>query len=117
MTIDSATLAYQSRPIAVPKALQGSGAVMAADSRSVDRSSPLYEQCREFEGLFVEMMLKEMRKTLNKEDSILDGGQAEEIFEDMLYQEYAAGMTKASNFGLADKVYLELVRSGASAKA
>lgn len=113
MSIDAATLGYQTRPIAVPAALQGSGARLSPNA-PIDRSSKLYEQCREFEGLFVEMMLKEMRGTLNKENDILDGGQAEEIFEDMLYQEYAKGMTKSTNFGLADKVYLELLRGGAS---
>lgn len=130
MNIDAATIAYQSRPIEIPQvaqpasqspirqsgtpqALQGSGAVIAADSRKIDRDSPLYEQCRQFEGLFMEMMLKEMRKTLNKSDSILDGGFAEEIFEDMLYQEHASNMVKTGSMGLADMVYLELVRSQA----
>ena len=83
--------------------------------QNIDKKSALYEQCVEFESLFVNIMLKAMRDTLNKEDDLLDGGQAEEIFTDMLYSEYAKSISKNSNLGLADAVYLELVRgSGAT---
>lgn len=114
MTIDSATLAYQNRALAVPRAPQGLPQGAAAGSRAagraaIDRSSKLYEQCREFESIFVNMMLKEMRGTVEKA-GLIDGGQAEEIFTDMLYDEYAKDMTKAAGFGLADSVYLELSR-------
>ncbi len=80
--------------------------------RNIDRSSALYDQCAEFESLFVNIMLKSMRDTLNKEDNLLDGGQAEEIFSDMLYSEYSKSISKNSRLGLADSIYLELVRSG-----
>jgi Rod binding domain-containing protein len=112
MTIDSATLAYQNRALAVPKSqhAQGLGAGSSARGAAhIDRSSKLYEQCREFESIFVNMMLKEMRGTVEK-SGLIDGGQAEDIFSDMLYDEYAKGMTKAAGFGLADSVYLELSR-------
>lgn len=106
MTIDSALLQYNSRPLKTPAALQGSGARIAPN-RPIDRSSELYKQCREFESLFVNMMLKEMRKTVDK-SGLLDGGQAEDIFQDMLYDEYAKDMTRAASFGLSDQVYLQL---------
>jgi len=54
-------------------------------------------------------MLKEMRATVD-ESGLIDGGQAEDIFSDMLYDEYAKSMTKSAGFGLADAVYLELSR-------
>ncbi len=106
MTIDSALLQYNSRPLKTPAALQGSGARIVQDRR-IDRGSELYKQCQEFESLFVNMMLKEMRKTVDKA-GLLDGGQAEDIFQDMLYDEYAKDMTKAAGFGLSDQVYLQL---------
>ncbi|MBN2874465.1 MAG: rod-binding protein [Spirochaetales bacterium] len=112
MTIDSATLAYQNRALQVPKAqpAQGLGAgSRARGSAGIDRSSKLYEQCQEFESIFVNMMLKEMRATVDK-SGLIDGGQAEEIFSDMLYDEYAKDMTASAGFGLADAVYLELSR-------
>ncbi len=112
MTIDSATLAYQNRALTIPKAqnAQGLGAGSAVrGSQGIDRSSKLYEQCQEFESIFVNMMLKEMRATVD-ESGLIDGGQAEDIFSDMLYDEYAKSMTKSAGFGLADAVYLELSR-------
>lgn len=108
MTIDTgAALAYKYQPLTPPE-LQGSGAKID-HSKGIDRGSKLYEQCREFESIFVQMMLKEMRATVNKTD-LLDGGFAQEIFEDILYQERAKDMTKTAGFGLADQMYLELIR-------
>ncbi len=117
MTIDSATLAYQNQAIQVPRAAQGlaAGSATGRAGVAIDRSSKLYDQCQEFESIFVNMMLKEMRASVNK-SGLIDGGQAEDIFEDMLYDEYAKDMTKSAGFGLADSVYLELLR-GAGTQA
>jgi len=111
MNIDSATLAYSNRAILTPKALQGSGARIDPKI-PIDRVSDLYKQCQEFESIFVNMMVKEMRDTVGKGD-LMNGGQAEEIFSDMLYDEYSKGMTKASNFGLADSIYRQLSTTSA----
>ena len=43
-------------------------------------------------------------------DTLMSGGYAEEIFQDMLNDEYATSMTKSAGFGLADQVYRELAR-------
>ena len=69
----------------------------------------LWETCVEAESLFVGKMLKEMKKTVPK-DEWLHGGQAEEIFEDMLYDEYALSMSKNYNFGMAKLLYDEMSR-------
>lgn len=113
MIIDSSLMAYRNQAIKTPKMrAEGLGSVPGPDgkSKTIDKSSPLYEQCREFESIFINMMLKEMRSTVQK-TGLLDGGQAEDIFSDMLYDEYAKDMAKVSGFGLADAVYLELVRA------
>ncbi|HAW86958.1 MAG: hypothetical protein A2087_06490 [Spirochaetes bacterium GWD1_61_31] len=119
MNIDNAMLAYNNRPLQTPvarqAALQGSG-VHVIPNEPVNRNSPLYAQCQEFESLFVQMMLKEMRATVHKGE-LMNGGNAEDIFEDMLYQERARDMTKASGFGLADSVYRELSRASLAVPA
>lgn len=62
----------------------------------------------ELESYFVKQMLSEMRKTVNK--SALGGSDfAGEMYNDMLFDEYAASMTKNAGFGLADQIYLSLV--------
>ena len=74
----------------------------------IDRTSELYEKSMELESYFVKQMLSEMRKTVNK-SSLGGGGFAGEMYQDMLYEEYATSMTKNAGFGLADQIYLSLV--------
>jgi len=66
--------------------------------------------CVEMESIFVGRMLKEMRNTLHTEDRLIHGGQAEEIFTDMLYDQYALTLSRTSNLGLARQLYNELRR-------
>ncbi len=61
----------------------------------------------EMESLLVGNMLKAMRKTVPKNEW-LHGGQAEEIFEDMLYDEYAMTLSRNSNLGIARMIYDQL---------
>lgn len=67
----------------------------------------LMETCTEMESLFVSRMLKEMRKNVEKSGWI-NGGHAEQIFEDMLYDEYAMSLSKNASLGLAKMLYREL---------
>lgn len=69
----------------------------------------LWNACVETESLFVGKMLKEMKSTVHKSEW-LHGGYAEEIFEDMLYDEYALKVSKNSDFGMAKMLYQELSR-------
>lgn len=64
----------------------------------------LKEACRQFEAIFMKQMLNSMRKTVEK-SGLMDGGMPEDIFEDMLYDEYADKMTKTAGFGIADLLY------------
>ncbi len=77
----------------------------------IDRQSKLYKAAQDFEAIFVKQMLNSMRKTVDK-SGLVEGGMAEEIFEDMLYDEYAGKMTRVAGFGLADQIYLQLLREG-----
>ena len=48
-----------------------------------------------------------MRKTVMKSE-LIDTGFAGEMYEDMLYDEYAKTFTENAQFGLAETAYLEL---------
>ena len=63
----------------------------------------------EFESLFTHHMLKQMRSAVPKSD-FLDGGNAENIFTDMLDQEIGK-ITSKRGIGIADMVYEQLRRS------
>lgn len=54
---------------------------------------------REFEAMFVGMMLKSMRETVGK-DKLTGGGHGEEVYRSMLDQEYAKALTEHGGIGL-----------------
>ncbi len=62
------------------------------------------EVAQEFESLFIEMMFKEMKKTLNNTDIAGFESPGREIFGDMLYTEYAKETAKIGGFGLAQMI-------------
>lgn len=73
--------------------------------KSIDKTSKLYEQCMELENYFVKQMLSSMRKTVMKSS---ESDFAQNMYEDMLFDEYSTAMTKNAGFGLADQIYLSL---------
>lgn len=64
----------------------------------------LKEVSQEFEAIFINQLFKSMRNTVPKSEW-LDGGLKQDIFEDMLYDEYAKNISKAGGIGLGDMVY------------
>jgi Rod binding domain-containing protein len=84
---------------------------LARGQSQVDKSSKLYKVSQEFEAIFIKQMLNVMRKSVSK-TGLLDGGMAEEIFEDMLYDEYAQKMAESGSFGIADMIYRQLNPNG-----
>ncbi len=70
----------------------------------------LWDSCIEAESLFVGQMLKGLKKTVEKGE-LFHGGQAEEYFEDMLYNEYSLSVSKNSNLGLAKQLYDQLSKT------
>ena len=50
-----------------------------------------------------------MRSTVQK-TKLIDTGFAGEMYEDMLYDEYAKSLAKNANFGFAEMAYKDLAR-------
>ena len=73
----------------------------------IDKTDTLFEQCRELETFLIKTQISGMRKTIQKSEFI-DTGFAGEMYEDMLYDEYAKDYAKNSGFGLAELAYAEL---------
>ena len=69
----------------------------------------LKEACTDFESLFVKQMLDSMRKTVNR-SGLLEKNMGEDVFEDMLYDEYAKKMTETSRLGIGKMMYDQLSR-------
>ena len=67
----------------------------------------LKKACKDFEALFVNQLMKEMRKTVKK-SGFIDGGNAEKIFQSMLDEKYAEAIADSGNMGLADMMYRQI---------
>ncbi len=66
----------------------------------------LKNACADFESIFMHQMLKEMQKTVKK-TGLVHGGQAEEIFSDMLNEE----RSKTMQIGLGDTLFAQLSKA------
>ena len=75
---------------------------------AIDKTSELYKACQDFETLFIKQMLDSMRKTLSKADDIQGTGPGQDLYNDMLYEEYAKKMSSTGQFGIADMIYQQV---------
>jgi len=64
---------------------------------------------REFEALFVGMMLKSMRATVGR-DELTGGGHGEEVYRSLLDQEYATAIAQQGSLGLGRLIEQQLER-------
>jgi flagellar protein FlgJ len=72
----------------------------AQDSKDRDQIRQLSE---DFESIFLGMVLKSMRDSVQK-SGLIDGGNAENIYRSMLDDEYAKQMAAQHHTGLADQI-------------
>ncbi len=94
----------------VEKARGFADELKAAQKNTLD--DPEYRQklkdaCKGFESMFIQMMWKEMRRTV-PEDSLFGESNGEKIFRDMLDTEMVDRMSDAGGLGLADVMYNQL---------
>ncbi len=91
----------------------------AMDSANFDRFSQVNQKtpenveaikklADEFEGIFLEIVLKSMRETIDK-TQMTDGGNGEQIFQSMLDSEYAKNLANQRTTGLADSIEQHLL--------
>lgn len=83
--------------------------ILDSKTDKTKKAAELKKACSAFESLFIEQMLKAMRKNVQKSD-LLKGGFAEDVFEDMLYGEYSQKMAESDKFGLSKMIYESMSR-------
>ena len=74
---------------------------------STQYQKKLKDACKGFESMFIQLMWKEMRKTV-PENSLFGESNGEKIFRDMLDTEMSDRMSEAGGLGLADVMYKQL---------
>jgi len=93
------------------KKAQGQGAsnnsFSSVKKTPVDKTDKLYEVCMELETFLIKNLIKSMRSTVQK-TGLIDTGFAGEVYEDMLYDEYAKAFAQNANLGFAEMAYREL---------
>lgn len=75
-----------------------------------NRDEELMDVCKDFEGIFIHMMLKEMRKTV-PDGGFMEKSTATKIFEDMFDEEISKEVSKSDEgIGLAKVLYDQFKR-------
>jgi len=67
----------------------------------------LKEACRDFEALFLSIVLKQMRKTVPK-SALFGSDPAPDTFQEMMDDEIGRSAANTSSMGIADMLYRQL---------
>ncbi|RJQ84827.1 MAG: flagellar biosynthesis protein FlgJ [Desulfobacteraceae bacterium] len=78
-----------------------------ARSSGTTPSKQLEQACRDFESIFVNYMLQQMRRTVPQND-LFNGGRAEEIYTSMMDNELAKSIAQQRSMGLVSVLYRQL---------
>lgn len=79
---------------------------------STKTEEELLGACKEFEAYFLEMMFKEMMKTIPKnEDTSSYSSNIMDYYKDTMIQELAGDSTETNSLGLAQMLYEQMKRN------
>ncbi len=77
--------------------------------QKIEDDKKLMEACKMLESFFIKEILKSANATsFSSEEDFMAPGQSEEMFRDMLHDEYAGMISKGNGIGLADMLYRQL---------
>ncbi len=82
---------------------QDEAALQHVDKLKASAPEELKKVARDFESLFMDIVLKAMRQSVVK-SGLIDGGNAEEIYQGMLDSEYSKIMAEQGTTGLAQMI-------------
>lgn len=71
----------------------------------------LKEACKEFETYFINYIFKQMQSSvyaINKDKGLIKRSQGEEMFSEMLIEEYSKTATENGGIGLANMMYKQM---------
>ncbi len=78
-----------------------------ANAQNKKDQAKLYKTCQDLESVFLNQILQSMRSTIPKSD-FTGHSHATEIWESMLFEEYAKEISKSDSLGLADIIFRQL---------
>jgi flagellar protein FlgJ len=77
------------------------------DAKGKGDEAKLREAANEFEAIFIQQMLKTMRKT-SLESEFIKKSEGEKIFRSMLDEQYAIISAKSGSLGLGEMIFQQL---------
>ena len=77
------------------------------DAKGKGDEAKLREAANEFEAIFIQQMLKTMRKT-SLESEFIKKSEGEKIFRSMLDEQYAIISAKSGSLGLGEMIFKQL---------
>ncbi|MEB3206839.1 MAG: rod-binding protein [Vampirovibrionales bacterium] len=86
---------------------------LKSNVKSMETPEELEKNAKQFEAIFINQLLDEMDKSVNREGSLLSGGESEKSFRGLMYQEIAtmaADRPLNQGFGIAKAVYEQTSR-------
>jgi flagellar protein FlgJ len=81
---------------------------------SAEELQAVHYAAETFESYFIQIMLREMRRTIPDEGGLIPKSQAERIFTEMLDEEKSKEMARAGGIGLADVIVRQMTRDSYS---
>ncbi len=85
------------------------GMMLTAKAQELSSSQKeLKDTAEQFESLFIQQLLTQMRKTVPDSDLFGDR-KAEKLFESMLDEQLSIEMARAGGIGLSDIIYRQMV--------
>ena len=77
------------------------------ETKGVSDDDKLREAANDFEAIFIQQMLKTMRKT-SFESDLLPKSEGEKVFQSLLDEQYALLSAKSGSLGLSEMIYQQL---------
>jgi len=87
--------------------LQANSLKKLPETKGVSDDTRLSEAANDFEAIFIQQMLKTMRKTTFESD-LLPKSEGEKVFQSLLDEQYALLSAKSGSLGLGEMIYQQL---------
>ncbi len=87
--------------------LQASQLKKLPETKGVSDEAKLRDAANDFEAIFINQMLKTMRKT-SFESDLLPKSEGEKVFQSLLDEQYAQISAKSGSLGLGEMIYQQL---------
>ena len=87
--------------------LQANSLKKLPETKGVSDDTRLREAANDFEAIFIQQMLKTMRKTTFESD-LLPKSEGEKIFQSLLDEQYALLSARSGSLGLGEMIYQQL---------